>query len=345
MSYLVAASEFMASAATDLATIGSDLSAAHAAGAASTTRVIPAAADEVSAAIASLFSSHGTAFQALSSQAADFHSQFVQTLNSAEGTYAAAEAANAGLLQTVAQALPVPNVAVSINGFTLLQLGSATATSGTGNLAIAVGAGSQVSSGVDVFTDGGVVPGGRLNVAAAFGHGSEAFAGAGNLNRAVSVGPDSYASAGYGDLNRAVAFSTKAEPVNESGVYTNAEADTGNLNRAVCVGPPGSSAVTGIGSFNLGVTLGANSYCFTGESNHNVGFALGNNDNAYAGGGSVIPSSFDFAAVVGTDSSAYAGSSYTGGNYDLAAAFGSKLAANAVGANLLADIVTPFGTL
>ena len=78
MSYVIAAPEFVTAAATDLAGIGSSLSEANAAAAASTTKVIAAGGDEVSAAIASLFSGHGQQFQALSAQAAAFHSQFVQ---------------------------------------------------------------------------------------------------------------------------------------------------------------------------------------------------------------------------------------------------------------------------
>jgi hypothetical protein len=66
MSYVIAAPEIMTSAATDLATIGSTLSAAHAAAATETTGVLAAAEDEVSAAIAQLFSGHGRAYQALS---------------------------------------------------------------------------------------------------------------------------------------------------------------------------------------------------------------------------------------------------------------------------------------
>jgi hypothetical protein len=57
MSYVIEAPEMMTSAATDLATIGSNLSAAHAA-AAPTVAVAPAAADEVSAGIASAL--HGS---------------------------------------------------------------------------------------------------------------------------------------------------------------------------------------------------------------------------------------------------------------------------------------------
>jgi hypothetical protein len=64
MSYVIAAPDMLAATAADVAGIGSSLSAANAAAAASTTRVIAAGGDEVSAAIASLFSSHGTAFLA-----------------------------------------------------------------------------------------------------------------------------------------------------------------------------------------------------------------------------------------------------------------------------------------
>jgi triacylglycerol lipase len=62
-----------------------------------------AAGDEVSAAIASLFSSRGTAFQALSAQAAAFHAQFVQALNAAGSAYTDAEAASASSLRTLGQ--------------------------------------------------------------------------------------------------------------------------------------------------------------------------------------------------------------------------------------------------
>jgi triacylglycerol lipase len=92
MSYVIAAPEMMTSAATDLATIGSDLSAAHTAAVAQTTGMLAAAEDEVSAAIAALFSAHGQGFQALGAQAAAFHAQFVQALNAGAGSYASVEA-------------------------------------------------------------------------------------------------------------------------------------------------------------------------------------------------------------------------------------------------------------
>ena len=83
MSFVIAAPEFMAAATTDLQNIGSAVSAANAAAAGPTTGMLAAGADEVSAAVASLFSGHGQAFQALSAQAAAFHAQFVRALSAA----------------------------------------------------------------------------------------------------------------------------------------------------------------------------------------------------------------------------------------------------------------------
>ena len=64
MSSVVAAPELITTAATDLRSIGSTLSAAHAAAATQTTAMVAAAEDEVSAAIAAVFSAHGQGFRA-----------------------------------------------------------------------------------------------------------------------------------------------------------------------------------------------------------------------------------------------------------------------------------------
>ncbi len=100
MSYVIAAPEMMTSAAKDLAAIGSTLGTAHSA-AAPTLDVMPAAADEVSVAIARLFSQHAQDYQALAGQAAAFHEHFVQNLTASADTYASIEAAIASLLQSV----------------------------------------------------------------------------------------------------------------------------------------------------------------------------------------------------------------------------------------------------
>ncbi|MGB9226124.1 PE family protein, partial [Mycobacterium sp.] len=100
MTFVIAAPEKIASAASDLSGIRSMIAAADAAAANSTITVIAAAGDEVSAAIASLFSSHGQAYQSISAQAAAFNRQFVQALHGAGFSYADAEAAAAASLQT-----------------------------------------------------------------------------------------------------------------------------------------------------------------------------------------------------------------------------------------------------
>jgi hypothetical protein len=98
MSYVIAAPEMIASAASDVANIGSTLNAANAAAVAPTVAVLPAAADEVSASIANLFSAHAADYQALASRAAAFHEQFMQHLTAGAGSYVGADAANVAAL-------------------------------------------------------------------------------------------------------------------------------------------------------------------------------------------------------------------------------------------------------
>jgi PE family len=81
-----------------LATIGSSLSAAHPAATAPTAALVPAAADEVSAGIAHLFSRYAEDFRGLAGRAAVFHEQFVQQLNAGAHSYAGAEAVNVSWL-------------------------------------------------------------------------------------------------------------------------------------------------------------------------------------------------------------------------------------------------------
>jgi hypothetical protein len=87
--------EAFTAAAQDLTRIGSAIRSANSAAAVSTTQVAVAAQDEVSAAIAGLFGDYGQQYQALMAQAGQFHDEFVQSLSSSAGAYAAAEAANA----------------------------------------------------------------------------------------------------------------------------------------------------------------------------------------------------------------------------------------------------------
>lgn len=110
MSVVVAVPDLLAQAATQVATIGDTLGAANTTTAASTQAVLPAAADEVSAAVAHLFSSFGQDYQAAAGQAAAYGHQFVQHLSAAANSYATAEAANASLLQPPTAAAGVPSL-------------------------------------------------------------------------------------------------------------------------------------------------------------------------------------------------------------------------------------------
>ena len=94
-SHLNAAPEALASASAGLSGVGEAIKEATSVAAPSTTSIVPAAADEVSAAITRLFGTYGQQFQALSAQTAAFHARFVQLLSSGGAAYAAAEAANA----------------------------------------------------------------------------------------------------------------------------------------------------------------------------------------------------------------------------------------------------------
>jgi hypothetical protein len=139
MSYLIAAPEILGSTATDLASIARTLNTANASAAAPTTGILAAAKDEVSAAVAALFSGHAQAYQAASAEAAAFHQQFVQALTAGAGAYAGAEAANASHL---GQLLAAIGAGTGINGL-LARHG---ATSAQGVALILGGSGEPIPS-------------------------------------------------------------------------------------------------------------------------------------------------------------------------------------------------------
>lgn len=108
MSFVIAAPEYLAAAASDLSGIGSALNEANAAAAARTTTVLAAAADEVSVALSALFSGHAQQYQALSAQVAAFHEDFVRALTAGAGSYANAEAAAVSPLQEALNVINAP---------------------------------------------------------------------------------------------------------------------------------------------------------------------------------------------------------------------------------------------
>lgn len=104
MSFLHAVPDAVKAAASNIAGIGSEISTANAAAALPTTGVMAAAADQVSAQVAALFSSHAQGYQQISAQMAEFHEKFVQALGTSANAYAATESSAAQSLMNAANA-------------------------------------------------------------------------------------------------------------------------------------------------------------------------------------------------------------------------------------------------
>ncbi|WP_156689460.1 PE family protein [Mycobacterium sp. Marseille-P9652] len=95
MSFVLTAPDLLTSAAGDLANIGSGLQEATAAAAGPTTGVVAAAQDEVSVAVSRLFGTFGQEFQAITTQAAALHDEFVRVLIGSAAAYLSTDLANA----------------------------------------------------------------------------------------------------------------------------------------------------------------------------------------------------------------------------------------------------------
>jgi hypothetical protein len=127
MSFLNASPDALATAAGDLTNIREAVNDATAFASRSATGILPAGADEVSAAITSLFNSHAQTFNALAAQGESFHKQFASLLSGAGNTYKGTEqAALQSLRDAVTQAeqpfLPVLTQALGSFGFGTGQL-------------------------------------------------------------------------------------------------------------------------------------------------------------------------------------------------------------------------------
>jgi hypothetical protein len=193
---------------------------------------------------------------------------------------------------------------ISIDGHDLIPVAdtSATATSGTGDFAIAIGDGANATAGVagDGVTDG------SFDAAFADGAGSIALANEGNYDFASATGMGS--GAGAGDSNDDVAISNGTD----SGAFAGGDTVTAG---GVTTNYPGNDDF----SYALGPSTLANSGgFFTGVETDS------SNDTALV---------FDPFGTGTNASTAFAAD----GNYDLAAAFGDMLHAVASEGN---DIIT-----
>jgi hypothetical protein len=206
------------------------------------------------------------------------------------------------------------NLAISVDGFSLLSSGSAEAESGTGGIAIAYGADSHADAGS--ADDPGL-----FDTAFADGANSQALAGTGDFDSSFATGTYSIAETGPGNFNAASA----------NGAFAEAHAGGSDLNSS---------------SFDYASSVGNDANAFAGSfqdqpdptapSAGDVAITYDpfgtENTTAFVGNGIG-----DLGVVIGDNSDAYSGLS---GSFDIAAAFGDNLgAADATGGNFLLDIL------
>jgi len=212
------------------------------------------------------------------------------------------------------------DVQISIDGMELFSTAgnTATATSGTGDIAIAIGNGSiaDATGGTGDFA----LADGTNSDAGAGGTGPFGGDGIGSNDIAIDIGNNNGSLLGAnaigGDNDTAILFG------NLTGNFAGVEA-----------GNPGNSDF----ALAIGNEDGFDDGPYAGEGHNNVAIDIGNEtgDNL---GANASPSagSFDFAGVFGNNDTATAGSP---GDFDLAAVFGDGLNATASGGNFLVDIV------
>jgi hypothetical protein len=236
---------------------------------------------------------------------------------------AAAAFAAVWLTPAAANADPLPpfdpnDFAISIDGITLFQVGTATATSSIGDFAIADGAGSQANATAGFFDS-------------AFAYGDNSGAGVenGNFDQAIAIGAAT-----------SIVDNGSFDTASAAGAGAAAEAAGGNFDTAIVNGD-NSQVLAGFGSNDVASVFGVNGEAAADYGNGDVASAVNTGtsfDFAIAGGtGTSLLGSYDIASIVGTGSDATAGAEFTSGNFDLAAAFGDMLSPFATG-NFMTDI-------
>ena len=250
---------------------------------------------------------------------------------------------NLGDLFPAADAAPSSalDLDISVNGHTLLDLGTgATATSGTGDVAIAFGSGGTATA------EGGF---GDFALADSTGSGGATATAGDTLSGATGNNFDFVSATGNGSEGLA---GDEGEPDTTGSSFDFASASGGGG-----LGDPSVAIAGDNGSGDIANTVGQNVESLSGVSDNaaapaNFDFAsvIGNLSSATtttieasAGGGdflSAVGGSNDTAFVIdpwGTvGSTAFAG---LGNNFDLAGVFGDDLNAAATGANFLVDIL------
>jgi hypothetical protein len=183
----------------------------------------------------------------------------------------AALAAMPGTASAVPDVPPFdPNdLAISVDGFTLFQTGTATATSGIGDIAIADGAGTEA------IASGGIFP---FDFALAYGHAlADAAGGSFDSATAVGNGVDAFAI-GFADLASVSGDNAEAKAVDGIGDVATVDNTGSAFDQAIS----GGTSFPDLGYFDIASVIGTGS---TADSGINIMTnALGNFDLAAAFG-------------------------------------------------------------
>jgi hypothetical protein len=254
------------------------------------------------------------------------------------------------------------DIQISIDGTDLFSTtdNTATASSGTGDIAIAIGDGATANasggSGDFAFADGTDAlagAGGAGSYPGVSGTGNGDVAGGypgyetGSNDTAIDIGNNN----GYSDGPAASGgnFDTDIDVGNNTGTGLGGGAGfSGNHDTSTVIGDNGS-AFAGFSGDNDSATVfdptasasSPGSSAYAEDGNGNIAYVLGDDNLTRAGGidGDLLGNN-DIAAVFGTGSEAIsgAGNSFPG-DFDLAAAFGDMLHASATNASNLIDIL------
>ncbi|MEY8017670.1 PE family protein [Mycobacterium sp. HUMS_12744610] len=139
----------------NLDNISTNLVSGQAAAVGPTTGVAPMAADEVSAAIASVFGQQGQEFQALVAKAAAFHDQFTRNLATGLSQYVSAETANAAQMLQAAGARAAASILNPVNTWFLQETGRVLIGNGANGYTNSAGVGTQGGAGGWLYGSGG----------------------------------------------------------------------------------------------------------------------------------------------------------------------------------------------
>lgn len=238
---------------------------------------------------------------------------------------------------------------ISIDGMDLLPTAgnTATASSGMGDIAIAIGPLSfaNANDGLfdSAFADGSgsnAVAGltGNFDSATAIGSGSNAVASVGSLDSATADGTGSTAFAVEGSADSATANGDGSTAMAENGSNDTASVFGTNSLAQALFGNGDVASINNTGSSPDFAVAGGLSA--TNLGSNDMASVVGTGSSTLAGSNLGGPGDFDIASVLANDSSAQAGSSLTAaGNFDFAAVFADMLHAMAIGSSNLVDIL------